>query len=782
MRMPRRAFASAAADPERLIALSLVLLALAIGVGAWWQVLAGRRVLIGGDILYGCCYPWGATQGAHPSANISVGDPVDQFTPWLQAVQGAFRAGHLPLWDDSEMSGKPLLANDQSSPFSPFTWIASLFPAAIGLSVLMLLKLVVGGVGMWLFLRACGARSPPAVVAAIGYATSSFVVVWLGWYQGTVAVLLPLSFAAAEWWLGSRAPLALPAFTVATALQLVAGNPEASVHAAFAITLYVVVRAAALRRDGLVGAVALAVAGAAGSLLAAPQLLPFVHELQHTALYQIRVGEHAGLLHLTRGEAMSWLAPNARGNPGIDHLYGWLPNYNEATGFSGVWALLVAPLAARWVGPRGRSAAVALLVLIVVAAGNVYGPLTPVIGRLPLLAQANGGRMLIDLCFAVSAAAGLGLDRLLGSAPRRAAAGGAAVAAGALGLVALVALAVVFGQRRAAVDTLLPTVHGWFGFWLVVAAVSLVAAAGFAGAGLLGWPRAALLGFGVCALTEGALFAIPFNPLVPLSEVPPATATTSWLQEHASGGYIAATGSVLNPNTATLYGLRDVRGSDLLIDARLESYWAAADPGYDDGSGSTVLNSPDVKMLAAAGVEYVLTPDRPLAGAEVAVHAEHVYINRIPDARPFAFIAPATAAAADQAAAVRLLRKDPLGPVVLEGECCPPPRQPGQAVRVLTREPGDVLIDVNTPSAAAVTVLQSYAEGWSARVDGRPATVQAADVHFQAVRVAAGHHRVELVYSQPQLALGLLLALAGLVLAGAQSLFAPWWRTKSLTR
>lgn len=236
---------------------------------------------------------------------------------------------------------------------------------------------------------------------------------------------------------------------------------------------------------------------------------------------------------------------------------------------------------------------------------------------------------------------------------------------------------------------------------------------------------------------------------------------------------------------ATLYGLQDARGSDLLIDNRLAIYWSAADPGYQDVTGSIALAAPDPGALAAAGVGYLLTPDKPASGLEPVFHAENVFINRVPGARPFAFVAPTTISAPNPRAAMAALLRRPLGPVVLEGACCTRAASPTDSVRVVKREPGDVELAVSAAAPATVTVLQSWADGWSADVDGAPAIVEPADVHFQAVKLPAGHHRVVLIYTQPGLTQGLLLALTGIALAtlltASQSLFAPWWRTKSLT-
>src|ERR1700680_4281432 len=107
--------------------------ALAVFVILWWTVLIGQRSLLTGDVLYAFC-PWSAEPGAHAPSNVIASDPMVVMLPWQEFVAKEFARGELPLWNPSVESGAPILANDQAAAFSPFTWLAMLFPAAVGLS------------------------------------------------------------------------------------------------------------------------------------------------------------------------------------------------------------------------------------------------------------------------------------------------------------------------------------------------------------------------------------------------------------------------------------------------------------------------------------------------------------------------------------------------------------------------------------------------------------------------------------------------------------------------
>jgi len=78
-------------------------------------------------------------------------------------------------------------------------------------------------------------------------------------------------------------------------------------------------------------------------------------------------------------------------------------------------------------------------------------------------------------------------------------------------------------------------------------------------------------------------------------------------------------------------------------------------------------------------------------------------------------------------------------------------------------------------------LLDSWAEGWSASIDGEPARIERADGLVRAVRIGAGRHAIEFRYRTPGLRTGMLVsALAWLALAAA----AFWVRmcTRSASR
>lgn len=690
--------------------------------------------------------------------------------PWQQIVVRQFESGRLPLWNPTTQNGAPLLANDQSAAFSPFNWLALPFPAAIGLSLAMLAKLLVAGVGMAVFLRTLRASGAAAGLGGIAYASSSYMVVWLAWPHAGVAALMPWAFACAELYLARERLWAVPALALAVGLQFLAGHAETSLHMGLALGLYVLVRWISLGRDlRKLGAVALA--AVVGAMLAGIQLVPFLDLLRHSTLVADRAARQLGVQHLNLGALTSWVFPNLVGNPSLDGLPGRYPNYNEATGFVGVGVLVLSPLGAWWQWSRDRSVAIALTGIGLISAGIVYGALTPLAGRLPGLGTSYSPRLLVVICFCVAALGGLGLDALLHATTRR------SVSLlsrfnwlGAAGLAATAAGGAAVARWGGSVDHWLPSIHGYIGFWLLLGLLSLGTAAAFIAGGLLGGSRQwAGAGLVTLALVEAAIFAGPYNPREPLDAVPPPSPSIAWLQAHAHGRPVAALGTMLIPETASLYGLSDVRSYDVLNDPRQRIFWSAADPGYGDSNLIMNFDRPGVDWLAAAGVAYVMMPSGQSLPGTTAVYDQFgVAIAEVPNPRPFVYTATDVATAGDPRQAAAMLSQAPLGPVVVEG-CC---AAVGSAQAEVTMfAPGEVNLTVNADSPATIVVRQSFSPGWRAEIDGKPADILPADVLYQAIVIPAGRHQVTLRYSPDSVPVGAALtafgALAIIVLAGA---------------
>ncbi len=729
----------------------------------FWRVLIGQRVLVAGDILYGVL-PWAASAGAHPPVNSLIGDTTLTTLAWTTVVHNAFSHGRAPLWNSHALMGSPLLGNDQTAAFFPLNLLAVPLDPASAVSLVMIAKFWIAGLGTAFYLRQLGAGGKAAVFGGLAFATSSFIVIWLGYPNSMVAALVPLGFASIEWFLRRGRPLALAVLALDIGLMILAGHAPTDTQLIGALGAYAVIRWSAPRVNRWRSLGGLVAAFVTGVLVGAIQVIPFVEALRLGVTFNLRQGQQLGESHLSWTMLTTWLVPNSRGNPAIDGLVaGHLPNFSEATGFAGVGALVVASLGVAWLWRRQRSVAVALVGLALIGVGIVYGPLSPIVGRLPILSVSNNVRLIALVCFCVAVFGGLGLEVVSSASVRPSRVGVGLVMGGSAALVALAGGWILLYRMRGRVDSLLPAVGNQIGFWLAIAAMSLLCAILFAAAGTRGGaPRLSSTGLVLLAVVEAMLFAWPFNPMIPRSEVPPASQAMDWLQSHAGAGEVAAVYSAAIPESATLYGLRDVSGYDLVVTPRVVDFWTAADPGFQFTANVTKLSRPRAAWLAAAGVTEVMVPgDQSPPGTTRTYSGESVTISSVPAARPFAYAASRTVTVSGPEAAAEALKPDPLGPVAVEGGCCSG-GQGSATVTVLERDDGVVRLKVQAAAPTTVVIGQAYYPGWQAQLDGNQTTIRPANILFQSVEVPAGTHDLELRYQPTSFTVGVLLSVLGI--------------------
>ncbi len=179
------------------------------------------------------------------------------------------------------------------------------------------------------------------------------------------------------------------------------------------------------------------------------------------------------------------------------------------------------------------------------------------------------------------------------------------------------------------------------------------------------------------------------------------------------------------------------------------------------------------RALELSGVSFLVslhdpgTPDRLELASRSPGLAEDVLTFRVRAPLPRAY-AVAGVRVASEAQAVPLLMDagfDPLGAIVLP-DGTPAPSASAGSVRVERLGFDRVVLDAELTQSGHVVLLESWDPGWSATVDGVPAPVKRANLVFRAVPVAAGRHRVELVYRPAEATLGAAISGVTLLLCG----------------
>ena len=729
---------------SRAMALALLLLPL---------VFTGRALLTGRvyapvELTYTSEPLWAyrAELGVPEPHNRMLSDIAFQMIPWREAVRRAVARGEWPLLNRFEGCGDVLAGETQPAPFSPFTLIALLLPAAASFGFTASIAFFVAALGAFLLARELRCSEMASLVCAAIFTLAAPIALQVLWPLGFGWALFPLVLMAVRRVVDAPSVRSAMILTVALALEALSGHPETLLHVTAVGAVYGVFEL--LRRDytqrGRVLACAIG-AGVMALLLSAIALLPFLDASGQTVEHRIRTEFFApGPLRvaagLPRAALIADLLPFARNS---------FPNFLMARVESGSIALALA-LFALW-RSRGRERwFFALLgVFCLFASANAW-PVAQLLHRLPLFNLALNDRLAsaVPLCVAILAAFAVEVFSVRASVVM-------------IGLFAVLA-AGASGMRSGTIDVprfaaeLVP-----LAFAAIV--VLLVSERRMAAPILL------VLVLLQRTISDGAL--IPAN----VSRIAfPPLALFRPLQTIREPFRIVATGPALFPNTATMYGLEDARVmTAMTLNAFDETFPAWCRHG---GFGFNQIDDLTRPMLSMLNVRFAVVPkDDPIPAGWRDVTSDHgsrlIENERV---LPRAFVPRSVRIGVsndveDMTAATDFAER---AWIDLPGEARDAPNGPG-LVAIRQRKPGFDL-DTAMEHDGFVVVSEAAWNGWRAYLDGKAAKIVRADHAFLGVFVPAGHHAVRVVYLPQSFVIGRMITFATLGIAVAFGLWRYW--------
>jgi hypothetical protein len=791
-----RVLAFAVAHQHWVAAAAFALLALVY----LWPALVGGNPLLPASSLYQVA-PWSTYVPAdiNDYFNPALTDVPTSYYPWWSLARHYLHAGVFPAWNPYALGGTPLFANPEVAWLSPFTLPLWILPLNWSLGFVAAIKLWLAGFGTYLLTRELRLGFWPALVAGFSFALCTFNVVWLSYgVHPAVAVMLPWTIWLVERIVRRGRSVDGLALVLVAAVVTTGGHPGTQLHVLTAVVLYALLRAALvrdvargdrLRRLGLVGA-----ALGLGTLLAAVVLLPDQQAAIDTAGAAARRNGSADFIgsRLSLGALRAALFPDWWGRPSEpDYLTG-PANYSERALFAGTIPLVlaVAALVARdgW----RRKAPFAVLGALGLAVGLRAPVIRDAVVSAPLFDRVQNQRILLWFLLAVAVLSAFGLQAVLDGAAGRRRAWGALAAAGAAAAVAVVTVSTDPGALGMAVQYVLHRSGelvegslqlasvGWFLIFGAALALLLLVA------GRVRPGRRAALGAAAALLValEMFHFAHGFQTMGRAAgEIPLRTPAIAFMQRHRDEGRIAAAGYALANDWSLLYGLRDARGYDAPQPSlRFHRLWTTMSPRQTthNSYSFTSFRPEALRVLSLLGTRYVLAdPGTTVEGIGLRT------VYRGPDATivandgalPRALVARRAHVAADEADEIRTVTEagfDPHRDVVVRRDELPASFGAAQtgagSVAVVRERNAGVTLHARLTRPAVVLLDDTWAPGWSVRIDGRPARALQADVVLRGVAVPAGEHEIVWSYRVPGLragaALSLLALLATLTWAG----------------
>ncbi len=193
--------------------------------------------LYGPSDLYSAADPW-KTLRPGPPQNPILSDLAFANLPWRAAVRESLAHGRLPFWNRFVLAGNPLLGTAQAGVLHPSTWLGVWLPVPLSWTFSCTFTLFLGLLAGFLFFRDFGLGKRAALVGAVGWGFSTYMVFWNGWSVGPSTATFPLLLLGLRRL--ARAP-GLPAtgLTVAALwLSFCGGHPESFFHSVAAGGVY----------------------------------------------------------------------------------------------------------------------------------------------------------------------------------------------------------------------------------------------------------------------------------------------------------------------------------------------------------------------------------------------------------------------------------------------------------------------------------------------------------------------------------------------------------------
>lgn len=567
--------------PKRVAALFFVLV-----FGFLWRPLTQGVVIVPGDVLK-LVSPWSEIRAPnrppftkYQVSNLNLHDVPMQIVPWMHQVRESWRRGKVPLWNPSAGCGYPLMANGQSTPFSPFVLLTLPLPLGYAMTAQAALKLLLALVLTYLF---CRLRYSPlaSVIAAIAYGFSTWMLTWLQFPIATAAAFLPGVLLAIEVLMRRAAATAALLFS----LCVFSGHPET------VFNLGLIAAAHGLWIANFRGFLRVLGASILAAFITAPFLVPFYEAVIRSQ----RFAEMSAPRHITppfsdHQSAVLLLQPWFFGELPIERPWGPV-TLESICGFAGVLALASIVAAAVFiVRKRAWRSIETLYVLGAIACfGIVLGwpGITEAFHAIAGLAPPM--RMRLGICWFASilAAAVIDWTRRESAAPLLL--GALAVAATMFWLMRTTQFPTE-SHRASALLSLLPSLA-------VLAAIALSA-----------FRREMLVAAGALTFVELALAMANWNPILPVRELNPRTPLVAQVERLRGPYRMAGLGGQMYPNVGALWGLQDVRVHDPMAYGRYVDY-LAKNVGWNPADYYAKWNDGDTPLLDRLNVKWIVGED-----------------------------------------------------------------------------------------------------------------------------------------------------------------------------
>lgn len=317
----------------------------------FWRVFLRELLPIPTDFVVGIYYPWLDYIWEGYGAGVPVKNPLLADVPSLIYPLRAYAAeilhsGQIPLWNNLQFGGYPLLANFQSAVLYPLNFLYFLFATPDAWTLQVIFQPILASVFMYIFLRNLGLSKLPSLLGGFVYSFSGFNTIFLEYnVHGHVAAFIPLVLFLVDKYIKTSRAYFLVLLSVSIAFQIFAGYPQVTFYTLILTFIWTIFRLG-LRKMYLEKRKVFLVCFflALGVVLASPQVIPGLELLFLSQRSTEGAAGGINVAYLPWIKLVTLVAPDFFGNPSTYNYWG-PGDYTTTVIYSGAIPLVLSVVA-----------------------------------------------------------------------------------------------------------------------------------------------------------------------------------------------------------------------------------------------------------------------------------------------------------------------------------------------------------------------------------------------------------------------------------------------------
>lgn len=705
-----------------------------------------------------------------PVKNNAMPDVITQIYPWKTLTVASWKMGQIPLWNPYSFSGTTHAGNYQTAVFSPVNILFFLLGSIDGWSIAVLAQPFLAGIFMYMLMRTLKTTKAAALLGAVGYMFSGFLVVWMAYETLGYAVLyLPLILAGIIHFHERASIAAIVSIAGGIALSLLSGHFQMSIYVVSISLVFSVYWGIVQKKKQKILTTVLFIL--LGILICAPQLIASFDAYAQS----VRSAS------FVKGEIIPWqylitvFSPDYYGNPVTRN--DWFGHYAEWASFIGVIPLIFSLYAVY----RRRSSTVWFFLIVGVTALLLA---TPTIVsdllfalRIPVLSTSAAGRVIMLFSFSLCVLSAFGFDMLRrdwrDKNHKPFFLFTLVIALFVLLLWGMLFSGALLPDDKLAIakrNSILPSLIA--GLWVMCAGI------GFLNIKRL---RIFIVAFLVLiAMGDSMRFASKWMPFDSRAYMYPDLDVIHFLTQNT--GMYRVFGNFGN-ELGGQFGIPSIEGYDAVYQKRYGEFIRFADEGTLKNPERSVVTLArggqySQRALDLLGVKYIL--HRLSDGTNVWAYPywKYPFYTSVYKDDHYEILENAHTLPRYYLASSYLVMTDPdemlsylytTGPVetehiILEKEPPLPPKAGKGTVQLSRFTPNEIVFSVESQTDTLLYLSDVYESGWKARIDGKQAPVLRANYAFRAMAVPAGSHTVRMYYQPRSVTIGMPVTVLSLLI------------------